>query len=85
MVVEQASLPEQLQLTTGTKKLVREISREIVESWPPFSGGLEPDSKNTLVLVNGYAFVTNLFNSRLQLVVNKEIGRNNTVSECWAH
>jgi hypothetical protein len=81
VIVAPANLPQQLKLTTGTKNLITSISMDIIKSWPPFSGDSAADSRNTLVLVNAHAFVTHLFNPKLQLVVNKDVGEKKKASK----
>jgi len=54
--------PKQNQLTKGIKKLITRISDDIIKRWPPLP---ESDS-NVLALVNSYAFVTQVFNGKLQ-------------------
>jgi hypothetical protein len=84
-VIVEVKPPEHEKLTTGTKNLINSISMDIIQSWPPFSDGVEADSKNVLVLVNAYAFVTQVFNIRLQMVVNKDVGEGKEVSKCSSY
>jgi len=65
--------PKQSTLTTGMKKFVHSISEDIIKCWPPFTGSMVAESKN--VLVNGHAFVTEVFNPRLQLLVNDNVNK----------
>jgi hypothetical protein len=64
-------MPEQNQLTTGMKNVINPICEGIINFWPPFTGGEAAESKNILSLVNAYAFVTAVFNPKLQLEVNR--------------
>jgi hypothetical protein len=72
-------VPPQTKLTDGTKKLISSISSDIVKAWPPFPDATNPDSRNTLVLVNAYAFVTQIFNPRLQTKIHEDVNNGKKV------
>ncbi len=74
--------PKPIRLTNGIKKLINTIFANIIQSWPPFSGGITATSKNVLALVNGYAFVMEVFNPRLQLLINKDVNEQKEVRKC---
>lgn len=63
----------QTKLTEGTKKLISSISLAIVKAWPPFPDATNPDSRNTLVLVNAHAFVIEVFNGHLQTRIHEDV------------
>jgi hypothetical protein len=58
----------QIKLTDGMKKIIDAVSGDIILTWPPYP---EEAFKNTLLLVNPYAFVTQAFKPKLQPILNK--------------
>jgi hypothetical protein len=72
----------QIKLADGVKKLIKDISEDIIQTWPPYP---EDTSKNTLLLVNSYAFTTQAFKPMLQPMVNmaynlQQVGDQNAAS-----
>ena len=62
----------QIKLTDATKKLIQVVSEDIIRTWPLYPSP-ENASKNTLLLVNPYAFVTQAFKPKLQPKVNEAL------------
>jgi hypothetical protein len=62
---------QQVIFTKGENKLINMICDKIIKSWPPF---LEA-THNVLLLVNGFAFYTTIFQSKLQEATN--VDKNN--------
>lgn len=63
----------QVGFTKGVNKLIDTICEEIIDSWPPFKDN--EAYKNTLILVNGFAFYTAVFQGRLQDAINADTNR----------
>jgi hypothetical protein len=69
----------QIKLTDAIKKIIDVVSGDIIRTWPPYP----EESKNTLLFVNGYAFVTQAFKPRLQPLVNEAINLQQRVGKCF--
>jgi hypothetical protein len=81
-MITDSALPAQFRLTSGMKKLIESISSDIIEAWPPYTDGQDPNSRNVLVLVNSYAFAREFFHPRLQLKVNEDANAKYQVVIC---
>ena len=70
--------PIQVIFTKGEKKLIDTICKNIIDSWPPFKDN--EAHNNTLILVNGFAFYTSIFQRKLQDVINADMINHSKVS-----
>jgi hypothetical protein len=73
------TLPTQKKLSDGTKKLITVLSSDIIKGWPPFPDTTTQDSRNVLVLVNAFAFVTQVFKIGFQSKIHADLNEGRQV------